>query len=493
MNKQINPKLFIAFLCFIFFIKTSAESFNNKPDYLKDSVKFSIQYFKEIGIELEKDILTKKFKPLPESNSLGIKNGIYWFKLEVNKSSKNLIAFIPTHNIDKIDVYQLIGNKLKYISSTGNSISSNEIPIQYKFPAFKITTSTSRESILYLKVDFPKEANFPLRIIKEDKFIPYIMNKKTINSFYYGTCIVIIFLNFFFYIKFKDKNYLFYLLFLSSLMILFLIFDGSLIAIFRGNSFYYYLEYLVHISCEVWFILFSIKFLNLDKKHSSYINLFFLFPIIITVLYLIYSITNRYLFAALGDVIGVILLPVLWFYGIYYIKQIPYAKFYVFGYLLLIPFAVYFILGFPFGLWKVNGEMLIIKIASWLDMIVFTYALIIKMKNQSEENKKIILLLQNTIQNSKRGITVQESTIATDPYLSLLKENDFSSSRITLRELDIIKTICEGLTSIEISKKLFISNNTVKYHIRNIYTKINVSTRNELQEKISSYIKKLNT
>ena len=41
-----------------------------------------------------------------------------------------------------------------------------------------------------------------------------------------------------------------------------------------------------------------------------------------------------------------------------------------------------------------------------------------------------------------------------------------------------------GLDKTEIDKQLFISKNTVKYHIRNIYTKTDVNNRTELKEKL---------
>lgn len=486
MNKKTSLKLLIVFLSFIFSLNINANNLTlNQQVKDKNTIKYSLLYHRVKDLDTEKNIIFKKFKTLPESKSFGVLNGEYWFQLTLDKTAnaKNLVAYIPTHNIDKIDVYQVENETLKYVTSTGNSISRDQLPINYKFPAFKINTKDN--PVFYLKVYFPKEANFPLNIIEEENFVSYIMNKKTINSFYYGTCIVIIFLNLFFFLRFRDKSYLFYLLFISSLMFNFLLYDGSIIAFYRGNSFYYKLELITHLSNSIWFILFSIKFLNLNIKHPFYFKLLFIFPIIVTIFYAFYLNTNLYIYAAIGDAFGITLLPILWLFGIYYIKQIPYAKFYVLGYLLLIPLAVFFIIGFPFGLWEVNGEMLIIKIASWFDMFVFTYALSFKMKSQSEENKRTITYLQNTILNSKSSIINSESTKVTDPYLSLLKENEISTTPLTLREIDITRTICDGLTNAQISEKLFISNNTVKYHIRNIYTKVNVNNRNELKAKIS--------
>lgn len=50
----------------------------------------------------------------------------------------------------------------------------------------------------------------------------------------------------------------------------------------------------------------------------------------------------------------------------------------------------------------------------------------------------------------------------------------------TNRQLEIIKYVKEGLTNKEISIKLFISENTVKYHLKIIYKNLGISKRSEI-------------
>lgn len=52
-------------------------------------------------------------------------------------------------------------------------------------------------------------------------------------------------------------------------------------------------------------------------------------------------------------------------------------------------------------------------------------------------------------------------------------------NRLTEREIEILKLIANGLCNKSISGKLFISNNTVKYHIKNIYLKLDIKNRFE--------------
>lgn len=60
-----------------------------------------------------------------------------------------------------------------------------------------------------------------------------------------------------------------------------------------------------------------------------------------------------------------------------------------------------------------------------------------------------------------------------------LKEMD-----LTKREIDVLKLIAEGYTNDQIAEKMFISKNTVKSHIKNIYLKLDVKNRIQVLKKI---------
>lgn len=66
----------------------------------------------------------------------------------------------------------------------------------------------------------------------------------------------------------------------------------------------------------------------------------------------------------------------------------------------------------------------------------------------------------------------------TDPELtSHLDLNN--SEALTKREYDVLMEISKGKTNSEIAKDLFISEHTVKKHISNIFSKLNLSNRTE--------------
>lgn len=57
---------------------------------------------------------------------------------------------------------------------------------------------------------------------------------------------------------------------------------------------------------------------------------------------------------------------------------------------------------------------------------------------------------------------------------------------ISERELEVLKLIAEGLSNDEIAGKLFISINTVKTHVSNIFTKLKADRRTQAIQKARS-------
>ena len=51
--------------------------------------------------------------------------------------------------------------------------------------------------------------------------------------------------------------------------------------------------------------------------------------------------------------------------------------------------------------------------------------------------------------------------------------------RLTEREMAVLKLVAQGLNNRDIAKELFISENTVKNHIRNILEKLHLHSRME--------------
>lgn len=58
-------------------------------------------------------------------------------------------------------------------------------------------------------------------------------------------------------------------------------------------------------------------------------------------------------------------------------------------------------------------------------------------------------------------------------------DRQLPTPRLTERELEVLKLVAQGLNNREIAKRLFISENTVKNHVRNILEKLQLHSRME--------------
>ena len=55
-----------------------------------------------------------------------------------------------------------------------------------------------------------------------------------------------------------------------------------------------------------------------------------------------------------------------------------------------------------------------------------------------------------------------------------------NADRLSERQTEIVNLVKKGLTNKEIAEQLFISENTVKYHLKSIYTLLGIDSRNSL-------------
>jgi DNA-binding CsgD family transcriptional regulator len=56
---------------------------------------------------------------------------------------------------------------------------------------------------------------------------------------------------------------------------------------------------------------------------------------------------------------------------------------------------------------------------------------------------------------------------------------DDGSPRLTRRELEILQLVAEGHSNAQLARMLWVTEQTVKFHLSNIYRKLDVSNRTE--------------
>jgi DNA-binding NarL/FixJ family response regulator len=88
----------------------------------------------------------------------------------------------------------------------------------------------------------------------------------------------------------------------------------------------------------------------------------------------------------------------------------------------------------------------------------------------------------NAVEGGGAAVSPNMAGKLLDVTRQLLRHQELLQSRkpvLTGRELEVLQLVAEGQTSREIGVLLFISENTVKNHIRNILDKLGLHSRNE--------------
>lgn len=104
--------------------------------------------------------------------------------------------------------------------------------------------------------------------------------------------------------------------------------------------------------------------------------------------------------------------------------------------------------------------------------------------NASEFLARIKNILENRIKilRELKGIdSLSDQTFATD-IQTIVEKYDLSQ-----REVEVIQLITKRYSNPEIAEHLHVSRNTVKTHLKNIYSKLAINSRTEVTEKLSEY------
>lgn len=92
--------------------------------------------------------------------------------------------------------------------------------------------------------------------------------------------------------------------------------------------------------------------------------------------------------------------------------------------------------------------------------------------------RDIIIQIELGMDISQRGNKINIPTI--DAI------NKLATDAISEREYDVIKELFKGKSNLEIAENLFVSMNTIKTHLKNIFSKMEVKSRAELVNKLLS-------
>ena len=92
--------------------------------------------------------------------------------------------------------------------------------------------------------------------------------------------------------------------------------------------------------------------------------------------------------------------------------------------------------------------------------------------------------LRLELQNYLLRIDEMQMKIEEKGDCSKFSEEKLRDFELSERETEVLKFIAQGYKNSEIAEKLFVSQNTIKTHIKNIYVKLDVKNRVEALKRV---------
>ena len=321
-----------------------------------------------------------------------------------------------------------------------------------------------------------REVVVPVSIINKKEYNICVLKTSFYNGIYYGTVLLLFIITLLVYYKLKKKPFLYYsfVLFFKSLVLFF--HDNLFHVFFIKNSSNFAYEIIVHfllVYFEFWFVYYYLNF----KKHLPWTKkmIYIVFTIII-LLFITYFITGNYYFIFAGDILIASVITLNIFLSFTLIKKENYAIYYFLANILLFFFSFLYYVNPMMGFSQFGISIAHLKFASLLELFILSYAFIHKMSLVNKVNKKMISELYNY--TKEINLLKEELENKNSSNIDIL-----NSANLNEREKEILLLISEGKKNKEIAESLYISVNTVKYHIKKLYDKLNVKSREEARFK----------
>lgn len=395
------------------------------------------------------DIKITKTKDINENGIL------YKIEFKNNIDRKNLVFDTQTTFLKNIDFYnhkkELLPKKL----------------ISLKKHVYEV--KNTHQNIYYTRIEYYKKEYLPLIIYNVHNYYGNNRVFNILDGIYIGFFFMVFLLNIFFYLSIKDNVFLYYIAFLVCINIAVISLDGYLLTIIKNPLLYkavLVIKYLVPVSGA----LFAIKFLNLNTKTPLIVGA--LFSVLTLGLYIATNVSGNFIYESLADLFAFFHLIVFWSFGVKQYKKNPYAKFFVIGYSIILFSSMFYIIPENFNFQAIKLSLNHLKLGAIFEMVILTYAISYRVKIIQEELVKV----QEQLTEYLNQLKTQESDNQkiTD---ALSKKHNLSK-----REEEVLYYLLQQYTYKQISETLFISAHTVKYHVGNLYKKLNIKNRQEISK-----------
>ncbi len=435
-------------------------------------------YYTTIDTVRAADINEETFTPLTNASPPFHNQGIYWFRLDIQnkQTDKDLIIAIKNPHLDSVFLYQSINDTIVATDVEGNDFKKNDGGY-LRYVRFNVEGNTST---VWLKTRLKKEILFPVTVSTETDFYKAESLSLLKLGIYYGIAGIVLLVNIILYFSFREPKFLYYSALVLVVTLLYAYADGLYVLISRNATWLNYASLPVMWGAAIASALFSAKFLELDDRYRYVYQASRVLLAFMACCFLAYIVWDWTGASIVGNMGLPLLLSLYWGVAIARFKKHTAARFYVFASTLSLVFTFnFFIFRFvgPNFLNLMPGEL---KIANILQMFVLSIGILHRVKILHKEHAYYREEIQRYLKDRPADKAENKMTSPGQDTFTQLQEQFGLSDR----EIDVLKLLAEGFTNQRIGEALYLSSNTVKFHIRNIYLKMDINNRTQAVSKI---------
>ncbi|MFC7358444.1 7TM diverse intracellular signaling domain-containing protein [Jejudonia soesokkakensis] len=299
----------------------------------------------------------------------------------------------------------------------------------------------------------------------------FLQRTSFLQGMFYGFSVMIALLNLVCFILFNEKLFLHFSLAIASFSILFFVGDGLFQSLFLENTIEttYVLSALLTLVAGATF-LFSSHYLRLCEMLPKLRLVMVGMLGISSMTLLLATITEDTLLVALANTVSFGVIGTYFVMGVKLFSKKNYAKFYVIASAIPLLFLFDFFVLQRFGISFLSTEILHLKVAGFIQMLLLTYAIMYRMKEIKEENElrlteMRIFMKRQEIMNRKNVERLME-----DVYL----ENLIMHYDLDGLEIKLLQYISEGKPNAKIARKLKMTETDVEELTKELYQKLEV-------------------
>lgn len=406
------------------------------------------------------------------------RQGITWIKGVFPDSllGKEVVFRLNTARIIYYDFFASRADTLYQIQKQYRTLS---LDLLHRYPTYRLIVD-SPEYYLRLQHNLP---GILKPEIQENVWQTAMSSRDATHimamGLYYGIVALSVIFNVIFYLIFKDRRFILYCLLTLSHMVSFTYEDGLLYVLWsEENRFVYYSILWSTGITAICALLFTVYFLRLEHSLPRWKKYIGGAGLALILLPFIYIATGDSLWYHLQQSICFSLALLAFGIAVKQFRNDVYARFLVFSFSLVILSGFLYVLHSYIDPVKFSWFGLnLFRATSALETVAISFAIIFRIRSLQEENRRYRRELEqylkqlNTAKNSPSVPDVNQAS-PTDSVMALIENH-----QLTEREVEVLECIWQGMSNQEIADKLCISLSTTKYHVGNIYTKLDVKNR----------------